>query len=80
MKIGVNNITKNSVNANKKVVAPVKGGPVDAVFRALIKMVGTNYKQIRDLKLINYKVMIAEDQGAESSVRVYIEFKNGKEE
>jgi 2-isopropylmalate synthase len=24
--------------------------------------------------------MIAEDQGAESSVRVYIEFKNGKEE
>jgi len=65
---------------NREVVAPVKGGPVDAVFKALMKMIATNYKQIKDVMLINYKVMIAEDQGAESSVRVYIEFKNGKEE
>ncbi|MBW2989855.1 citramalate synthase [Candidatus Woesearchaeota archaeon] len=64
----------------REVVAPIKGGPVAAVFTAVMKMISTNYKQIKDVKLINYKVMIAEDKGAESTVRVYIEFKNGKEE
>jgi len=62
------------------VVAPVKGGPVDAVFHALKKLIRTKYDNIESVKLINYKVMIAQDKGAESSVRVYIEFKNGKEE
>ena len=64
----------------REVVAPVKGGPVGAAYAALMKMVGTNYKGMKEVKLINYKVMIAEDCGADSSVRVYIEFKNGKEE
>jgi len=64
----------------REVVAPVKGGPVDAAYKSLMKMIATNHKQIESLELINYKVMIAEDQGAKSSVRVYIEFKNGKEE
>jgi 2-isopropylmalate synthase len=67
----------------REVVAPVKGkegGPVDAAYKALKKMIATNYKSIKDVSLINYKVMIAEDKGAESSVRVYIEFKNHKEE
>jgi 2-isopropylmalate synthase len=65
---------------NREVVAPVEGGPVDSTYSAIMKLIATNYKQIKEIKLINYKVMIAEDQGAESSVRVYIEFKNGKEE
>lgn len=73
-------ITGTVEGKNREVVAPVKGGPVDSVFRALMKMVATNYKQMKDVRLVNYKVMIAEDHGAESSVRVYIEFKNGKEE
>jgi len=73
-------ITGTVDGKSREVVAPVKGGPVGAAYTALIKMVGTNHKEINELKLINYKVMIAEDQGAESSVRVYIEFKNGKEE
>jgi len=64
----------------RQVVAPVVGGPVDALYKGLRKMIATNYKQINEVKLINYKVMIAVDKGAESSVRVYIEFKNGKEE
>jgi 2-isopropylmalate synthase len=67
----------------REVVAPVKGkggGPVDATYRALKKMLATNYKDIEDISLINYKVMIAEDVGAESSVRVYIEFKNHNKE
>ena len=65
---------------NREVVAPIQGGPVGAVYHALQKMIATNYKEIRSVKLINYKVMIAEDKAADSSVRVYIEFKNGKEE
>jgi 2-isopropylmalate synthase len=73
-------VTGTVDDKKREVVAPVEGGPVDAVFHALLKMISTNYKEIRDIQLINYKVMIAEDQGAESSVRVYIEFKNGKEE
>ncbi|MBI4439819.1 citramalate synthase [Candidatus Woesearchaeota archaeon] len=65
---------------DRQVVAPVKGGPVDATFTALKKMIATNRKEIEKVKLINYKVMIAQDQGAESSVRVYIEFKNNGDE
>ena len=63
-----------------EVVAPVKGGPVDAVYHALKKMIGSLHKEIEKVQLVNYKVMIAEDLGAESSVRVYIEFKNNGEE
>jgi 2-isopropylmalate synthase len=64
----------------REVVAPVLGGPVEALYNSLQKMIATNYKGIKSVKLINYKVMIAVDKGAESSVRVYIEFRNGKEE
>jgi len=63
-----------------EVVAPVKGGPVDAVYSALKKMIGSLHNEIENVSLVNYKVMIAEDKGAESSVRVYIEFKNDGEE
>ncbi len=73
-------ITGTVDGKDREVVAPVSGGPVGAAYNALMKMIATNYKDIRNVKLINYKVMIAEDKGAASSVRVYIEFKNGKEE
>ncbi|MBU0629157.1 MAG: citramalate synthase [Nanoarchaeota archaeon] len=63
-----------------KVVAPVKGGPVDAVYSALKKMIEPMNPKIVNVQLINYKVMIAEDKGAESSVRVYIEFKDNGDE
>ena len=64
----------------RQAVAPVKGGPVEAMYHALVKLIATNYNKIGTVKLINYKVMIAQDKGAESSVRVYIEFKDGSEE
>ncbi len=74
-------ILTGKVNGKEiEVVAPVKGGPVDAVYHALRKMVGSLHKEIEKVQLVNYKVMIAEDLGAESSVRVYIEFKNNGEE
>ncbi|MFC1768908.1 citramalate synthase [Nanoarchaeota archaeon] len=65
---------------DRQVVAPVKGGPVDATFKAIKKMIATNHKEIDKVKLVNYKVMIAQDEGAGSSVRVYIEFKNNGNE
>jgi len=67
-------------NEQADVVASVHGGPVDAVFHALKKLIGPHYKNIECVVLTNYKVMIAQDNGAESSVRVYIEFKNGSDE
>ena len=73
-------ITGKVDGKNREVVAQVGGGPVDALYKALQKMIATNYKEIKTVKLINYKVMMAEDKGAESSVRVYIEFRNGREE
>jgi len=63
-----------------EVVAPVHGGPVDAVFKALKKMISALHSEIEKIKLINYKVMIAQDMGAESSVRAFIEFNNNGDE
>ena len=58
----------------------VEGGPVDALYKALRTAIAKSYKNLQDIKLLNYKVRIFEEKGVESTVRVYIEFKNGKEE
>ncbi|MBW2984925.1 citramalate synthase [Candidatus Woesearchaeota archaeon] len=58
----------------------VEGGPVDALYKALRIAIAKSYKNLQDIKLLNYKVRIFEEKGVESSVRVYIEFKNGNEE
>jgi len=64
----------------RQVVAAVKGGgPVDAAYNALKKFLN-QFPKLAGIRLINYKVMIAEDRGAESSVRVYIEFRNNSHE
>ena len=73
-------ITGTVNQKDREVIAPIQGGPVGAAYIALIKLISADYKNIEEVNLINYKVMIAEDKGADSSVRVYIEFKNGKEE
>jgi 2-isopropylmalate synthase len=58
----------------------VEGGPVDALYKALRVAIAKSYKNLQDIKLLNYKVRIFEEKGVESSVRVYIEFKNGHDE
>jgi 2-isopropylmalate synthase len=73
-------ITGTVDGKESEATSPVKGGPVDAIYTALKKLITKKHKEIEKLSLINYKVMIAQDLGAESSVRVYIEFKNGSEE
>ncbi|MFH1642974.1 MAG: citramalate synthase [Nanoarchaeota archaeon] len=73
-------ITGKVNGKDRQVVAAIDGGPVDAMYKSLQRMIATHYKDIKTIKLVNYKVMIAEDKGAESSVRVYIKFQNESEE
>ncbi len=68
---------KGKVEEFKDVVA---GGPVDALYKTLRKAIAKTYKNLAEIELLNYKVRIFEEKGVESSVRVYIEFKNGREE
>jgi len=68
-------ILKATVKGKEKdVVAEEEGGPVGAIFKAVGDLLGQSHKNAAKVLLTNYKVMIAEDHGAESSVRVYIEF------
>lgn len=62
------------------VIERAEGGPVGVTFLAMKKLVAIKHKEIENVKLVNFKVMIAEDKGAESLVRVYIEFANDKNE
>ncbi|MFT4303229.1 MAG: citramalate synthase [Candidatus Woesearchaeota archaeon] len=68
---------------NKNELIKVKilnNGPVDAIYKGIKKVISRKNKKIKNIKLNNFKVMIAEDKGAESSVRVFIQFKNHKTE
>ena len=59
----------------------ISGGPVDALYRALQKMLKKKYSHIDKVKLENFKVRIADQKGVSSSVRVFVEFsvdKNGE--
>ena len=72
-------ITGKVDGEERQVIAPVKGekgGPVHASYYALQKFIATNHKKIMGVRLLNYKVRIAESKGAESSVRVYVEYKD----
>ncbi|MFC1690734.1 citramalate synthase [Nanoarchaeota archaeon] len=60
-------------------VAPsFEKGPVGAAYTAIQRLAARRSKKIYQVKLVNYKVMMAENKGAESSVRVFIEFTDGK--
>ena len=54
--------------------ASVSGGPVDALYHALQDMLKKKYSCVDEVKLVNYKVRIADQKGVSSSVRVYVEF------
>ncbi len=60
----------------KEVISSVNGGPVEAIFLALKKLISGKYGKIDAVRLIDYKVMIARNMGAESTVRVLIRFRN----
>jgi 2-isopropylmalate synthase len=52
----------------------VKGGPVDALYHGMQKILKAKYPDIEKVKLVNFKVRIANQEGIRSTVRVYVEF------
>jgi 2-isopropylmalate synthase len=62
----------------KEAKVEVAGGPVEAAYNSLKKFIESNHKNIINVKLINYKVRIAEEKEESSTVRVYIKFVDEK--
>jgi len=56
----------------------VHGGPVDAAYKAMIKILSKKYPEVNGLKLTDFHVRIAKPNGAESSVRTKIDFSDGE--
>ena len=55
-------------------VMTVKGGPVDAAYKTLINVLSENYPRVKDLKILNFKIGIANPHSEESTVRTIITF------
>ena len=67
---------------NEKIIEgefEVDGGPVDAAFKTLKKILSKEYPEIENLKLIDFHVEIARRRAEESSVRTMITFQDGEE-
>lgn len=54
----------------------VEGGPVDAAFKTLKKILSKKYSQIEELNILDFHVSIARQKSEESSVRTRIDFEN----
>ncbi|MFH1307282.1 MAG: alpha-isopropylmalate synthase regulatory domain-containing protein [archaeon] len=57
----------------------VEGGPVDAAYKTIIKLLGKRYPQVNRLKLVDFHVSIARSRREESTVRTFITFRDGEE-
>ncbi len=57
----------------------VEGGPVDAAFKTLKKIISRRYPKIEELNILDFHVSIARQNSEESSVRTRIDFTNGLE-
>ena len=57
----------------------VEGGPVDAAFKTLKKILSKKYPEIEELNILDFHVSIARQKSEESSVRTRIYFTNESE-
>jgi 2-isopropylmalate synthase len=57
----------------------VEGGPVDAAFKTLKKILSVKYPKVEELKLKDFHVSIARQKQEESAVRTKIDFIYGEE-
>ncbi|MDD5193665.1 MAG: alpha-isopropylmalate synthase regulatory domain-containing protein [Candidatus Nanoarchaeia archaeon] len=57
----------------------VEGGPVDAAFKTLKKILSKKYPEIEELNIRDFHVSIARQSSEESSVRTRVDFSNGLE-
>jgi 2-isopropylmalate synthase len=54
----------------------IEGGPVDAAYKTISKILASKYSLIRELKLSDFHVSIVRGRGEESNVRTAITFEN----
>ena len=72
---------KITVNNNRYVKTGEGVGPVDALSKALKSALENDYKDINNVKLIDYKVRIIDSSdGTEAKTRVLIEFTDSKKQ
>ena len=57
----------------------VKGGPIDAAYKTIVKALIKKYPEIQNLKIVDFHVGIAKSKGEESPVRTLIVFNDGEE-
>ncbi len=57
----------------------VEGGPVDAAFKTLKKILSKKYTETEELNILDFHVSIARQKSEESSVRTRIDFTNKEE-
>src|SRR5210317_708879 len=68
-------VTKLIVNENRYVKTGEGVGPVDALSKALVTALQTDYPNVTTIKLVDYKVRIIDStDGTEAKTRVLIEF------
>jgi 2-isopropylmalate synthase len=56
----------------------VKGGPIDAAYKALQETLSEKYPELKNLKLENFHVDIARRERESSTVRTLVDFSNGE--
>jgi 2-isopropylmalate synthase len=60
-----------------ELVEEVNGGPIDAAYNCLKKLIMKMYPQVSEIKLEDYRVRIARSDGVKSQVRTRINFSDG---
>ena len=57
----------------------IDGGPVDAAYKTISRLLEKEYPKVKELKLVDFHVGIARSRREESSVRTVITFRDGEE-
>lgn len=66
---------KISLNGkDSELIKQILGGPVDALYKTISEILSYSYPKVGYVKLVDYKVRIARQNGVESSVRTRIDF------
>jgi 2-isopropylmalate synthase len=55
----------------------INGGPIDAAYKSMLKVLSEKYPKLKNLKLVDFHVGIARRMAEESTVRTIITFEDG---
>jgi 2-isopropylmalate synthase len=70
---------KVSVEGQEEITAAEGDGPVNALDKALRKALSVFYPQLREIRLVDFKVRVIDSGGTASTVRVQIESTDGRQ-